>query len=70
MNYWGYIHVKNKNLLVGFRLLRISMTHVKCVKSTQPACERVANKSRLRETRLMLKLYYTDLVSYIAKIDF
>ena len=24
------------------------------------ACERAANQSRLRETRLMLKLYYTD----------
>ena len=29
------------------------------------ACEQAANQSRFRETRLMLKLYYTDSTTYV-----
>ena len=38
--------------------MRISMTRVKVCQIN--ACGRAANQNRLRETRLVLKLYYTD----------
>ena len=46
---------------MGIRLLRISMTRVKCGQIN--ACERAANQSRLRETRLgaLTVLYELDM---------